>query len=86
MLVTAVKEAVLKRAITPLPLLGPTHGGLVPTCEKSGASGDPAGAHRDSAARGPSWQQMWAASRASIELPHQTAQPVRLQGTAAPLF
>lgn len=38
-LVTAVKEAVLKRAITPLPLLGPTHGGLVPTCEKS--SGPP---------------------------------------------
>ena len=50
--------------------------GPVLTCEKSRASGDPAGAHRDSAARRPSWQQMWVALRASIELPHQIAQPV----------
>lgn len=42
-----------KTAITPLPLLARTLRGLVPTCEKSGASGDPAGAQRDSAARGP---------------------------------
>ena len=53
MLVTAVRESVLKTAITPLALLAPTLRGLVPMCEKSGASGDPAGAQRDSADKGP---------------------------------
>lgn len=43
----------LKTAITPLALLAPTLRGLVPMREKSGASGDPAGAQRNSAARGP---------------------------------